>query len=173
MSCELLNGIVGVCEYSSSGCEALWLANKSDITGSTVYDACGQVTGITWAGGSPTVYEIEGSLDSITFSDDLVVNGSRRNWLQTINFGLGSIDCTILKTLEDIGLSNLVAFVKTADGSYRVFGLKGSGLRATVMTSASGTAAGNDGNVTVTIAGSSLGKASFVESSLAETFLVI
>jgi hypothetical protein len=171
MACELLNGIVGVCAYSSSGVEKLWLANKANLSGSTEYDDCGEVTGLTWSGGTAIVYEIDAALDSITFTDDLVVNGSRRNFLQTINFGLGSIDCTTLKTLEDIGLSNLVAFIKTADGSYRAFGLKGSGLRATVMSSTSGTAAGNDGTIAVTLSGSSLGKASFVDATLAPTFL--
>jgi hypothetical protein len=170
-NCELLNGLIGVCEYSSSGVQDLWLANKANVTGVT-YNACSEITGITWLSGSTLVYEIGAALDSITYSDDLVVNGSRRNWLQTINFGLGSIDCTILKTLEDIGLSNLVAFLKTSDGSYRAFGLKGAGLRATVITSASGTNSGNDGSIAVTIAGSSLGKASFVDPVFAASFLL-
>jgi hypothetical protein len=172
MACELLNGIVGVCEYSTSGVEKLWLTNKANITGTTVYDDCTQVTGLTWSGGTAVVYEIESALDTITFTDDLVVNGSRRNFLQTINFALGSIDCTILGTLEDIGLSNLVAFVKLSDGTYRAFGLSSAGLRATVMSDTSGTAAGNDGNIAVTISGSSTHKGAFIESAFAATFLV-
>lgn len=171
MACELLSGIVGVCDYSTSGVEKLWLANKADLTGATAYNACGEITGLTWSGGTIAVYEIESALDTITFTDDLQVNGSRRNFLQTINFGVGSIDCTILGTLEDIGLANLVAFIKGSDGKYRAFGIKGSGLRATVMSDASGTAAGNDGAIAVTIAGTSLGKASFVDATFAATFL--
>jgi hypothetical protein len=170
MACELLNGIVGVCAYSASGAHALWLANKANITGAT-YNVCGEVTGITWTSGSTLVYEIDAALDSITFQDDLVINGSRRNFLQTINFALNTIDCTILGTLEDIGLSNLVAFVKAADGSFRAFGLKSAGLRATVMTEGSGTQTANDGNIAVTIAGSALGKASIVDPTFAGTFL--
>ena len=172
MACELLSGIVGVCDYSTSGVEKLWLANKADITGTTVYNPCGEVTGITWAHGTALVFNVEAALDTVTFTDDLQVNGARRNFLQTVNFGVGNIQCTILGTLEDIGLANLVAFVKGADGLYRAFGLKGTGLRATVMTDASGTAAGNDGAIAVTISGTSLGKASFVDATFAATFLV-
>lgn len=169
MACELLNGIVGVCEYSTSGVEKLWLANKADVTGTTIFDDCTQLTGMTWAGGTIKVYEIESALDTITFTDDLVVNGSRRNFLQTLNFALSSIDCSILGTLEDIGLSNLIAFIKDSAGNFRAFGLSGAGLRATVMTDQSGTQAGNDGNVAVTISGSSTHKAVFVDPTYAAT----
>lgn len=161
MACELISGIVGVCSYSTSGVEKVWLANKAAVTGDTYNE--GELTGITIG----AKYLIEPALDTATFSDDLQINGARRNFLQTINFGVGSIDKTILATLEDLGLSNLVAFVKGSDGSVRAFGLKSSGLRCTVMTDASGTAAGNDGSVAVTIAGTSLGKASFVAPTLA------
>ena len=165
MGCLLVNGIVGVCQYSTSGAERLWVANKSLVTGVTYNMTTGEITGIT----AGSWYELESALDTITFSDDLVVNGARRNFLQTINFALGSIDDTILADLETIGLSNMVAIVKGADGQYRGFGFKGSGLRSTVMTDASGTAAGNDANVAVTIAGSSTGKASFLASALPGT----
>jgi len=164
MGCLLIEGIVGVCQYSTSGAERLWLANKSQVTGVT-YNTIGEVTGITFSSGS-AFYEIESALDTITFSDDLVVNGARRNFLQTVNFALGSIEADILEELETIGLSNMVAIVKGADGLYRLFGAKGAGLRTTVMTDASGTQAGNDASVGATIAGSSTGKASFLASAL-------
>ena len=169
MACEILNGIVGVCAYSTSGVQKLWLANKADVTGTTIYNGCDTLTGLTWAGGVTKVYEIQSALDTITFTDDLQVNGSRRNFLQTINFALGSIDCTIFGTLEDIGLANLIAFVKLSDGTFRAFGLDSAGLRSTVMVDSSGTQAGNDGNVSVTIAGTSLRKAVFVSSTYAAT----
>jgi hypothetical protein len=172
MACELISGIVGVCDYSASGVQKLWLANKDQVTGAT-YNASGEVTGVTFSGGTKTLYEIQPALDTCTFTDDLQVNGARRNFLQTINFGIGSIDAAILATLEDLGLSNLVAFVKGSDGKVRAFGLKGIGLRATVMTDASGTAASNDGSVAVTIAGTSLGKASFVNDAYAATLGLI
>ena len=164
MSCELINGIAGICEYAASGIEKVWLANKSAVTGDT-YNVGGELTGLTAA----TLYAFVPALDSGTFSDDLVVNGSRRNFLQTINFGLDAMAADTLLTLETLGLSNMVAFVKSADGSFRAFGVKGTGLRATVITEASGTSSGNDGAITVTIAGSTTGIASFVETALAAT----
>jgi len=169
MACEILNGITGVCAYSSSGVEKLWLANKSSITGSTTYDDCGEITGMTWSGGTILLYEFESALDTITYTDDLQVNGSRRNFLQTINFGVGSLDCTILGTLEDLGLANLIAILKLSDGTFRLFGINGTGLRATVMTDASGTAAGNDGNIAITLSGTSLAKAPFIDSTYVTT----
>lgn len=164
MGCLLVAGVVGICQYSTSGAERLWLSNKSQVTGVT-YNGGGEITGIT----AGAWYEIESALDTITFTDDLQINGSRRNFLQTINFALGSIDHDILDELESIGLTNMVAIVKSADGAYRGFGFKGAGLRATVITDASGTQASNDGNVGVTIAGSNTGMASFLASALPAT----
>ena len=171
MACEILSGIVGVCQYSTSGAEKLWLSNKDSLTGSTIYsvDVSGEITGMTWSGGTVVVYEIEAALDTITFSDDLAVNGSRRNFLQTVNFSVGSLSSTILGTIEDIGLSNLVAFVKLSDGTYRGFGLKGTGLRATVITDTSGTAGANDANLAVTLSGTNLAKAPYVSATYAAT----
>ena len=165
MACIISNGISGVCEYSSSGIEKIWLANKSEFTGDE-YDGDLTLTGLTVSG---VTYEFVPALDSGTFNDDLVVNGSRRNFLQTINFGLNSVDAATLAILEDLGLSNMIAFVKSADGSFRAFGLSGTGLRATVITEASGTSTGNDGAIAVTIAGSTTTKARFVIAALATT----
>ena len=162
-ACVLSNGISGICAYSASGIEKIWLGNKSEYSDDE-YDAGGILTGLTTSG---TTYEFVPALDSGTFQDDLVVNGSRRNFLQTINFGLDAMDAVTLQTLEDLGLSNMIAFVKSADGEFRAFGLEGTGLRATVITEGSGTSTGNDGAITVTIAGSTTGKASFVEAALA------
>ena len=165
MACEITNGILGFCDYSASGVERLWLANKSDISGIT-YNSSGVTTGITFTTTGGTFYEVVGALDSITFQDDLQVNGSRRNFLQTVNFGVGGLTSAILDTLEDLGLSNLIAIVKTAEGDYRGLGFKGAGLRATVMTETSGTAAGNDSALNVTVSGSAKGKAPYVASAL-------
>lgn len=164
MSCELTNGISGLCEYSASGIEKIWLANKADYDDDE-YNAGGELTGLTGS----TLYEFVPALDSGTFQDDLVVNGSRRNFLQTINFGLDAMAAATLLTLEDLGLSNMIAFVKDAGGNFRAFGLKGTGLRATVITETTGTSTANDGAITITIAGSTTGKASFVETTLAAT----
>lgn len=173
MGCELINGIVCDCTYSASGVEKLWVANKSEISGVT-YNAGGEITWITFydpmyqsngtliTATGQTFYEICPSVDSCTYTDDLQISGSRRNFLQTINFGLGSISPTVLVTLETIGLSNLVAVVKTADGEYRAMGVKGSGLRTTIMTENSGTATANDAAIAVTISGNAKGKASFL-----------
>jgi len=165
MSCELINGISGICAYSASGIEKIWLANKAEFTDDE-YDGDGLLTGLTTTG---VTYAFVPALDSGTFQDDLVVNGSRRNFLQTINFGLDAMSASVLLTLEDLGLSNMIAFVKDAGGNFRAFGVKGTGLRATVITEGSGTSTGNDGAITVTIAGSTTGKASFVEAALATT----
>lgn len=165
MGCELVNGIVGVCDYSASGVERLWLANKSQISGIT-YNASGVTTGITFTATGETFYEIVPALDTCTFQDDLQVSGARRNFLQTVNFGVGSLTSAVLTTLETLGLSNVIAIVKTAEGDYRGLGFKGAGLRTTVMTETSGTQAGNDGNIAVTISGNAKGKSPFVSATL-------
>ena len=165
MGCELINGIVGVCDYSASGVERLWVANKSQINAIS-YDASGVTTGITFVSTGDTFYEIVPALDSCTYQDDLQVNNARRNFLQTVNFGVGSLSPAVLTTLETIGLANMIAIVKTAEGDYRGLGFKGAGLRTTVMTETSGTQAGNDGNIAVTIAGNAKGKAPYVSATL-------
>lgn len=165
MGCELVNGLAGICAYSASGIERLWVANKSEISGIT-YNVGGEVSGISFTTTGGTFYEIVPALDSATFQDDLQINGSRRNFLQTVNFGVGSISASTLATLETIGLANLVAIVKTAEGDYRMLGNKGAGLRTTVMTETTGTSAGNDSAIQVSIAGNGKGKASFVLATL-------
>lgn len=171
MACVLSAGITAVCQYDTSGVEKLWLGNKSSLTGTTYveYNDCGEVTGLTFSSGTTVIYEVQAALDSITFTDDLVVNGSRRNFLHTINFNIGKLDCTNMGIMEDIGLSNMFAITKNADGTYRIFGLNGSGLRSTVMSDASGTNTGNDGLIAVTLSGSSTAKARFIESAFAAT----
>jgi hypothetical protein len=172
MGCELVSGIQGICNYSASGVERLWVANKSEISGVT-YNAGGEITGITFTTTGGTFYEIVPALDSCTFQDDLQINGSRRNFLQTVNFGVASISASTLVILETIGLANMVAIVKTAEGYYRALGVKGSGLRTTVMTETTGTSAGNDSAFAVTIAGNATGKASFVTDACMGTLGIL
>ena len=171
MGCELTAGLAGICAYSASGVERLWLANKSEVSGVT-YNTNSEITGITFTTTGGTFYEIVPALDSATFQDDLQINGSRRNFLQTVNFGVAAVSGgSVMEILETIGLGNLVAVVKTADGYFRALGIKGSGLRATVMTETSGTAAGNDGALNVSIAGNATGKASFVAASVMASYV--
>lgn len=171
MSCELTAGLSCICNYSASGVERLWLANKGDISGVT-YNSDSEITGITFTTTGGTLYEVCPALDSATFQDDLQINGARRNFLQTVNFGVASMTGgSVLEILETIGLANLVAIVKTAEGYFRGLGFKGSGLRATVMTETSGTAAGNDSALQVSIAGNATGKASFVAAAVMASYL--
>jgi len=170
MGCELINGIVGVCDYSASGVERLWLANKSEISGIT-YNASGVTTGITFTSTGGTFYEVVAALDSITYQDDLQINGNRRNFLQTVNFGVGTLTPVVLETLETMGLSNMIVVIKTAEGDYRGLGFKGAGMRTTVMTETSGTQAGNDGAFAVTIAGNARGKAPYIAASVMSAYL--
>lgn len=171
MSCELTAGLSAICSYSASGVERLWLANKGEVSGIT-YNSTGEVTGLTWTTTGGTLYEVVPALDSATFQDDLQVNGSRKNFLQTVNFSITSISGgSVLQLLETIGLANMIAVVKTADGLYRALGIKGTGLRATVMTETSGTAAGNDGALAVTISGNATGKASFVDATVMAVYI--
>jgi len=172
IGCELLNGIVGVCDYTASGVERLWLANKAQVDAIT-YDASGVTTGLTFTATGETFYEIVPALDSCTFQDDLQISGSRRNFLQTVNFGVGAMTPAVLDTLETMGLSNMLAIVKTAEGDYRGLGFKGAGLRTTVMTETSGTQAGNDGAQDVTLAGNAKGKSPYVEAALITTLGLI
>lgn len=172
MGCELINGIVGFCDYSASGVERLWVANKGQID-TIEYAVTGEVSGVTFTSTGDTFYEIVPALDSCTFQDDLQINGSRRNFLQTVNFGVGSLTPAVLLTLEQIGLSNMIAIVKTSEGDYRALGIKGSGLRTTVMTEGSGTSAGNDSSLQVTIAGNAKGKSSFVLEAVMNTLGLI
>jgi len=171
MGCELTAGLAGICAYSASGCERLWLANKSEISGVT-YNADSDITGLTFLTTGGTFYEIVGASDSITFQDDLQINGARKNFLQTVNFAVDAMTGgTVLEILEAIGLASLVAVVKCADGTFRGLGFKGSGLRATVMTETSGTSAGNDSALNVSLAGNATGKASFVAATVMASYL--
>lgn len=166
MACELLKSIEGICEYQTSGVDRLWLANKKDITEFS-YDSGGTVTAITMATGT-TFHEIVPANDTATFADDLAVSGSRRNFAQSVGFGIAALNQEILEILNIIGLGKFVAIVEY-DGQFRVFGHKGSGLTASEMPDVSGTAEANDGNTEVTLIGSNKGKAPFVASAVMTT----
>ena len=170
MGCELLTGIAGICEYQTSGVERLWLANKADVT-DVDYDVNGNVTGITLSSGG-TFYEIVPALDTATYADDLAISGSRRNFAQTISFGVAALTQDLVEVINTLGLGQFVAIVKF-DGGYRLFGHIGSGLRATEMTDVSGTASGNDGAIAVTLAGNNKGKAPFVLEAVMTTLSLI
>ena len=170
MSCELIKGIQGICEYQTSGVERLWLANKADVTG-VAYDVDGQVTGITMASGT-TMYEVVPALDTATYADDLAVAGSRRNFAQTITFGVAALNQELVEIINTLGLGQFVAIVGF-DGGYRLFGHLGSGLRASEMTDVSGTAEGNDGAIEVTLTGNNKGKAPFVLADVLTTLEIL
>ena len=169
LGCEILNGLVDVCDFGTSGVEQLWFANKADVA-SYAYNSSGLTTGITMVSGK-TFFEFEATLDSITFTDPYVI-GAKRNFAPAITFGVGVMTQSVLNTIETLSLANVVAILKIGD-DYRLAGHKGTGLRVSANEETSGTASGNDGAISVTVSGVNRGKMSFIDPAVMTTLGLI
>lgn len=140
------------CAYSLPEVKDIYLANYADVTAtSATTDTanCESLTAITLASGA-TFYHIEPAKNSVTFTDELVVedNGSKYR-THTLTFNIaGQYDSCLHMDLDALSLGRYFAVVVTADGQWLALG-RGAGLEA----SAASLAGGSDNNgVSVTLA---------------------
>lgn len=142
---------VNSCGYSLPTIVDIYLANFSDVTGSTLDYNCESgvtVTAIGLASGA-TFYHIEPAKDSTTFTDELVVedNGNRYR-THTITFNLnGKYDKDMVSPLDALSLGRFFVVVHTADDEYLALG-RTVGLEANAASLAGG---GDQNGITVTL----------------------
>ena len=153
LSCNLTKDLLrgSTCGYSLPEVKDIYIANYNDVTAAPVnYDCTSGVTvsAITMSGSSK-FYHIEPAKNSVTFTDELVVEDNGRKYrTHTLTFSLdGKYDKDKVCPVDALSLGRFYAVVVTADGEWLMLGHE-VGLEA----SAQSTAGGQDSNgVTITL----------------------
>ena len=153
LSCNLNKNLLksNACAYSLPEVKDIYIANFAEVTAAPVEYDCESgvtVTGITLATGA-TFYHIEPAKNSVTFTDELVVedNGNKYR-THTLTFGLsGKYDKDLVCPVDALALGRFFVVIKTADGEYLALG-RNVGLEASEQS----VAGGSDSNgITVTL----------------------
>lgn len=153
LSCSLNKDLLrsNTCGYSLPEVKDIYIANFVDVTAAPVdYDCASGVTisAITLATGS-TFYHIEPAKNSVTFTDELVVedNGSKYR-THTLTFNItGKYDKDMVCPVDALALGRFFVVVKTADGEYLALG-RSTGLEASEQSVTGG---GDNNGITVTL----------------------
>ena len=155
LSCNLNKNLLksNTCAYSLPEVKDIYIANFADVTAAQVQYDCASgvsITGITLATGA-TFYHIEPAKNSVTFTDELVVqdNGNKYR-THTLTFGIsGKYDKDMVCPVDALALGRFFVVVATADGEYLALG-RNVGLEASEQS----VAGGQDNNgITVTLTG--------------------
>lgn len=152
MNCVLNRDLLRTssCGYSLPEVKDIYLANFIDVTSDTgnTSGGCQQVTAITLANDA-SFYHIEPAKNSVTFTDELVVedNGNKYR-THTLTFNIsGKYDECMSEALDALSLGRYFAVVATADGEYLALGRR-TGLEASAATLSGG---GDTNGISVTL----------------------
>ena len=153
LSCSLNKDLLrtNTCGYSLPEVKDIYIANFTDVTSAPVEYDCESgvtVTGITLGTGA-TFYHIEPAKNSVSFTDELVVedNGNKYR-THTITFNLtGKYDKDMVCPIDALALGRFFVVVATADGEYLALG-RAVGMEASAQSIAGG---GDTNGVTVTL----------------------
>ena len=153
LSCSLGKNLLrsNTCGYSLPEVQDIYIANFADVTAAPVEYDCESgvtVTGITLGTGA-TFYHIEPAKNSVTFTDELVVedNGNKYR-THTITFNItGKYDKDMVCPIDALALGRFFVVVATADGEYLALG-RTAGLEASAQTIAGG---GDNNGISVTL----------------------
>lgn len=142
------------CGYSLPEVKDIYLANYADVTASTVSASTDtgctgeEVTSISLGSGGK-FYHIEPAKNSVTFTDELVVEDSGNKYrTHTLSFNItGQYDACMHLDLDALSLGRYFAVVVTADGQWLALG-RLTGLEAETATLAGG---GDTNGISVTL----------------------
>lgn len=142
-SCKLNRNILRntSCGYSLLEINDIYLANYDDFTTSALTDSagCESVTAVTTATTGASFYHIVPAKNSVTFTDELVVEDSGAKYrTHTITFSISNrYDSCLHADFDNLSLGRFLAVVKTADGNYLMLG-RLTGLEASAATLSGG-----------------------------------
>lgn len=152
VSCNLQKNLLrtNTCGYSLPEVKDIYIANYNDVTSAPACDCESGVTisAITMVTGT-TFYHIEPAKNSVTFTDELVVedNGNKYR-THTITFNIaGKYDKDMVCPVDALSLGRFFVVVATADGEYLALG-RGAGMEATEQSISGG---GDNNGITVTL----------------------
>lgn len=152
LSCNLSKNLLrsNTCGYSLPEVKDIYIANYVDVlTADLDYDCDSGVTISAFSANSGSVYHIEPTKNSVTFTDELVVedNGNKYR-THTLTFGIsGKYDKDMVCPVDALSLGRFFVVVKTADGVYLALG-RSTGLEASEQSVAGG---GDNNGITVTL----------------------
>lgn len=140
------------CNYSLPEVKDIYIANYASVASAPVdYNCTSGVTisAITMASSADTFYHIEPAKNSVSFTDELVVedNGNKYR-THTVTFTLnGKYDKDMVCPIDALALGRFFVVVATADGEYLALG-RATGLEASAQSVAGG---GDTNGITVTL----------------------
>jgi hypothetical protein len=150
--CNITSGLEKICEYRSAGNSTfLYLANFDEVSATF--------------GGTPSVvqtitgdfYRFEVEKDTLSSTSDLAKGANdNRYYDHRVAFKTSQSDAQTKETLEELGLSRVIAIVQDRAGKFKMFGF-GLGLQGDVMSALSGLAAGDETGWSVELAESGFG----------------
>ena len=153
ISCKLTKNLLkgDNCNYSLPEVKDIYLANYVDVTAANVDYNCESgvtISAITMATGT-SFYHIEPAKNSVTFTDELVVNDNGSKYrTHTLTFTInGKYDKDMVCPIDALALGRFFVVVKTADGVYLALG-RSTGLEASAQSVAGG---GDNNGITVTL----------------------
>lgn len=138
------------CDYSLPEVKDIYLADYASVNATRSYSCDSAGTEVTAIASGVTFYHIEPAKNSVTFTDELVVedNGNKyRTHTLTFNV-IGKYDKDMVCVLDGLSLGRYIAVVVTADGQWLMLGA-GAGLEATAATNQGG---GDTNGMTITLA---------------------
>lgn len=142
-NCKLTRNILKTtsCGYQLAEVKDIYLANYVDVhTSANTVDGCEEVTNIELdvdpaTSATSKFYHIEPARNSVTFTDELVVedNGAKYR-THTLTFSISNrYDSCLHVDFDDLSLGRFAAVVVTADGNYLMLG-RTAGLEASAAT---------------------------------------
>ena len=154
ISCNLNKNLLktNTCGYSLPEVKDIYIANYASVTEAPVQYDCASgvtITGITMASSADTWYHIEPAKNSVSFTDELVVedNGNKYR-THTLTFNIsGKYDKDMVCPVDALSLGRFLVVVATADGEYLMLG-RGAGLEASEGSIAGG---GDTNGITITL----------------------
>lgn len=150
-TCSLNKNLLrsNTCGYSLPEVKDIYIANFADILESDVDYDCESGVTLTAITSGVSFYHIEPAKNSVTFTDELVVedNGNKYR-THTITFNLtGKYDKDMVCPIDALALGRFFVVVATADGEYLALG-RTAGMEASEQSIAGG---GDTNGVTVTL----------------------
>lgn len=142
-NCKLNRNILRTtsCGYSLLEINDIYLANFDDMTADkgTETGGCESVSAITTATTGAHFYHIVPAKNSVTFTDELVVEDSGAKYrTHTLTFNIANrYDSCLHIDFDNLSLGRFMAVVKTADGNYLMLG-RVTGLEASAATLSGG-----------------------------------
>lgn len=166
---NLLKG--NTCAYVLNEVKDLYLINYNDVTSAPVYDCTSgsEVSAITLASGATGFAHIEPAKNSVTYTDELVVEDSGAKYrTHTLTFGLpGNYDKDMVCSVDALSLGRFFAVVKTAGGQYLALG-RTAGLEASEQSINGGS---DNNGITVTLTANVAESALPLSTGAVETLL--